>query len=1177
MAGQSEMDVLEKRIPKLLSRISDIADFRRIAADSLRGENDVFVSGLAGSARSLFIAGLWHAVRRPIIVITPHDRDIADFVTDLEYFHSSINLSGNAGSSISVSRVIPFPAWEADPYAGLPPHADIQQARATALWQLRHKQADIVVASMRSICARLAGPAQFDTFSLHIALGDELSQELLIEHLANGGYLRQEPVAGPGEYSVRGGIVDVFSPLMRSPVRIEFFGDTVDSLREFDLEDQRSSGPIQHIDILPMRDTIVDHGLLRHWGELARERWTDEKFERDLSEKVDLAEGGAMFPGAEYLLSLGAPLESTIFDYVDGCVLVLDEPEILREEHNKFLALLQHRFEQTVSSGNLALSPEFLFLSPEEFAKPHPQHRRVQIEQLGAEDSGSLSRFFIRSQSITKWHGRVKDMAEGVRTSFSNGNQVVLLASTLGMAERLRDLLHEYDVPFRLEFGEQPLKALKISEDVAAPVIGIGRISTGMRLTDVSLEIYAEADIFDETERLATPHRRRQKISAFISDLQDLKPGDFVVHIDHGIGTYHGVTLVHERECMVILYQGDDRLYVPLERLDLVQKYSSSEGAKPILDKLGGTTWIARKTRVRKAIRDMAQELLKLYAQRKVANGYAFSEDTEWQKEFEEAFQYDETPDQLTAIADIKKDMENPIPMDRLVCGDVGYGKTEVAMRAAFKAVSDGKQVAVLAPTTILCFQHFETFRERFAAFPVKIAMLSRFVGPKEQKAILAEVESGKIHIVVGTHRLLSKDIRFQDLGLMIVDEEQRFGVAHKERLKQIKTQVDVLTMTATPIPRTLNMALSGLRDMSVIETPPRDRLAIQTVVVKFRPLVIENAVNFELDRGGQVYVVHNRVESIYSLADMIRRLCPKARVGVGHAQMGEKELESIMTRFMHHEFDVLVATTIIENGLDIPLANTLVVNRADKFGLSQLYQLRGRVGRSNRRAYAYLLIPSDDSLTPIARRRLAAIQEFSELGAGFRIAALDLELRGAGNLLGGQQHGHIEAIGFDLYCQLLERTVEELRTGTELPDVETAISLKVDLKIPSDFIDDELQRLRIYKQIASTRTESEVDDLYRGLEDRLGELPLPVRNLLEYARLRVLGRARGVVAIERTAQGIDIRFHESARIDPERIIELVGRGEGLTFSPPTTLRIARLGPRSDLFTSIGDILREIA
>jgi transcription-repair coupling factor (superfamily II helicase) len=568
---------------------------------------------------------------------------------------------------------------------------------------------------------------------------------------------------------------------------------------------------------------------------------------------------------------------------------------------------------------------------------------------------------------------------------------------------------------------------------------------------------------------------------------------------------------------------------------------------------------------------------LKLYAERKVAGGHAFSPDTEWQKEFEEAFQYDETPDQLTAIADIKRDMESPMPMDRLVCGDVGYGKTEVAMRAAFKAIADGKQVAVLTPTTVLCYQHFETFKERFAAFPVTIAMLSRFVGPKEQKKIVGDIEGGKVDIVIGTHRLLSKDIKFHDLGLMIIDEEQRFGVAHKERLKQIKKQVDVATMTATPIPRTLNMALSGLRDMSVIETPPRDRLAIQTVVVKFKPVVIENAINFELERGGQVYVVHNRVESIYSLANFMQKICPKARIGVAHGQMSEKELETVMTRFMHHQFDVLVATTIIENGLDIPLANTLIVNRADRYGLSQLYQLRGRVGRSNRRAYAYLLIPSDETLTQIARRRLAAIREFSELGAGFRIAALDLELRGAGNLLGGQQHGHIEAIGFDLYCQLLERTIEELRTGEVLPEVETAINLRVDLKIPPEFIDEEIPRLRIYKQIASTRNEADLDNMYRDLEDRFGELPLPVRNLLEYARLRILGRAWGVTSIERTSHGIDIKFHESARIDPERIVELVGSGKGVTFAPPATLRLQAAAGRADLFASIEGVLRELA
>jgi transcription-repair coupling factor (superfamily II helicase) len=1071
---------------------------------------------------------------------------------------------------------VAFPAWETDPYAGFSPHADIQQARALALWKLRHSQADIVVTSIRAIAARLVSTAEFDTFSLHIAAGEDLSQELLEEHLVTAGYLRQEPVGGPGEFSVRGGIVDVFSPLMRNPVRIEFFGDSVDSIREFDLEDQRSRGPVQHVDILPMQEVLIGRETLRQWGGSARQRWTGEAFERDLNEKLVFADNGEFFTGAAFLMPIIRPLEASLLDYVEPCVLALDEPELIDEAHAKFFSALEQRFEQTSTAGGIGLPPSELFLSADQFGELTKRHHRLQLEELGSSESsgeGGVG-FFVRGQPAQKFHGRIKDMGDAVRDSHAEGRQVVLLGSTIGMAERLRDILHEYGIPFRCEFGEQPLRA---TEEAAAPLVGIGKISSGLRLPDAGLEIYAETDIFDESEHVPQQHRRRQKISSFLSDLQDLKPGDYVVHVDHGIATYNGITVVHDKECMVLLYHGGDRLFVPLERLDLVQKYSSTEGARPQLDKLGGTTWVARKTRVKKAIRDMAQELLQLYAQRKIATGYAFSEDTEWQKEFEEAFPYEETPDQLTTIADIKKDMESPMPMDRLVCGDVGYGKTEVAMRAAFKAIGDGKQVAVLAPTTVLCFQHFETFKERFAAFAVKVAMLSRFVSPKEQKAVVSAVEAGQVDLVVGTHRLLSKDIQFQDLGLMIVDEEQRFGVSHKERLKHIKKQVDVLTLTATPIPRTLNMALSGLRDMSVIETAPRDRLAIQTVVAKFKPVVIENAINFELERGGQVYVVHNRVESIYSLANFIQKLCPKARVGVGHGQMGEKDLERIMMRFMHHEFDVLVATTIIENGLDIPLANTLIVNRADRYGLAQLYQLRGRVGRSNRRAYAYLLIPSDETLTQIARRRLAAIREFSELGAGFRIAALDLELRGAGNLLGGQQHGHIEAIGFDLYCQMLERTIEELRTGESLPEVETAINLKVDLKIPADFIDEELQRLKVYKQIATTRHEAEVDSLYRDLEDRFGSLPLAVRNLLEYARLRILGRARGVMVIERTVHGIDIRFHESARIDPERIVELIGNRPDVTFAPPATLRLKVPASRADLFENIDEVLRELA
>jgi transcription-repair coupling factor (superfamily II helicase) len=1156
----------EKRIPEALSRVTAAADFRRIASESLRGESDVVVSGLTGSARALFIAALWQSLRRPLIVVIPRDKDVAAFASDIEYFHRAINTS-------SAGMVCAFPALEADPYSGIMPHAGILQTRATTLWCLRQKRTDIVVASIQAASSRLAAPSTFDTYSLHVSKGDDLSQELLVEHLTVAGYLRQEPVSGPGEYSVRGGIVDVYSPLMRAPARMEFFGDSVDSIREFDLDDQRSRGPVQHIDILAMQDVLVSREMLREWSTRARQHWPEESFQKDLSEKLAFSEAGEYFPGASFLIPLTSPLEAALFDYAAGGVLVMDETELLQETHEKFLESLRKRYEQTTEAGGIALPPENLFWAPSDFARSRLKNPRLHLEELGAAEFANPVQFQVRTQPSARWHGRIRELAEEVRTNFSQGIQVILLGSTLGMAERLRDFLHEYEIPFRLEFGEQPLRA---AESSLAPLVGIGRLSAGACLPDVPLVIYAETDVFDEVEHAQPTYRRRQKLSAFLSDLQDLKPGDYVVHVDHGIGTYGGITPVHDRECMVLVYHGGDRVYVPLERLDLVQKYSSTEGVKPQLDKLGGTSWVQRKARVKRAIRDMAQELLQLYAQRRLAHGYAFSADSEWQKEFEEAFPYDETPDQLTAIADIKRDMESPVPMDRLVCGDVGYGKTEVAMRAAFKAVGDGKQAVVLAPTTVLCYQHYETFKERFSAFPVKIAMLSRFVPPKDQKTVLADAESGRVDILIGTHRLLSRDVKLQDLGLMIVDEEQRFGVAHKERLKKIRTEVDVLTLTATPIPRTLNMSLSGLRDMSVIETPPRDRLAIQTVVVKFRTQVIENAINFELDRGGQVYVVHNRVESIYSLADLVRRLCPRARVGVGHAQMSERELETVMTRFMHHEFDVLVATTIIENGLDIPLANTLVVNRADRFGLSQLYQLRGRVGRSNRRAYAYLLIPSDESLTPIARRRLAAIREFSDLGAGFRIAALDLELRGAGNLLGGQQHGHIEAIGFDLYCQLLERTVEELRSGQELPDTETAVNLKVDLKIPPSLVDDELQRLRLYKQIASSRSEEEIDGLYRELEDRFGALPVQVSNLLEYARLRVLGRARGVMSMDRTIHGIDIRFHESARIDPERIVELVGSGDRISFVPPATLRLKAAGSRNDLFSNIADLLREI-
>jgi transcription-repair coupling factor (superfamily II helicase) len=719
----------------------------------------------------------------------------------------------------------------------------------------------------------------------------------------------------------------------------------------------------------------------------------------------------------------------------------------------------------------------------------------------------------------------------------------------------------------------------------------VGRLSAGFEMPGSSLLVHVEGDLFDEAGEQALERRgvsaegrrskaegkkRKSKTAAFLSDFRDLKVGDFVVHVDHGIGRFEGLQILdlgpRSGEFMLLFYADDAKLYVPVERLDLVQKYSSAEGHQPTLDRLGGLGWQKTKAKAKRAMRDMADELLRLYAERKLVGGYAFAADTPWQREFEDGFEYVLTPDQETAIEDVKRDMQEPTPMDRLLCGDVGYGKTEVAMRAAFKSVMEGKQTAILTPTTVLAYQHFDTFRTRFAPFPVKVELLSRFRSAKEQKEIVKRVEAGQIDVVIGTHRMLSKDVRFKELGLVVVDEEQRFGVAHKEKLKQLKKRVDVLTLSATPIPRTLNMSLTGLRDMSLIETPPRDRLAIQTQVVQFSENVIKSAIELELGRGGQVFFIHNRVETIETIAALVQRLVPQARIAVGHGKMNEKEMERVMLDFIEFKYDVLVATTIIENGIDIPRANTIIINRADAYGLSQLYQLRGRVGRSNRRAYAYLLIPGEQELSPISRRRLAAIREFSDLGAGFRIAALDLELRGAGNFLGGQQSGHMDALGFDLYTQMLERTVAELRGEQVEDETSVSINLGVNVAIPDDYIQDMGQRLRTYKRVSSARDEGTLADIRRETEDRYGRLPPPVEELFAYARLRRLAEEVGVISIDKTADGMAIKFGEKARISPEKLRVLVGARERAAFTPSGVLRMDLSDEEAD---GVLDVARE--
>ena len=746
-----------------------------------------------------------------------------------------------------------------------------------------------------------------------------------------------------------------------------------------------------------------------------------------------------------------------------------------------------------------------------------------------------------------------------VKSRLADGGKVLLTAASTGEIERLADICREYETPYVLGESEDAAAGFtsERADESAALLLMRSPFAEGVTFPDARLTLFGNSDLFEATPAVDRPSRKI-RTSGFFTDFAELKPGDYIVHVDHGIGQFEGLRQIQSDgrggEFMLLRYFDDARLYVPLERMDLVQSYRIVEGAEPTLDKLGGTGWNTRKTKVRKSLEDMADQLLGLYAARKTAEGNAFSPDGNFQREFEDSFEFEETQDQNFAIADIKRDMESATPMDRLLCGDVGYGKTEVAMRAAFKAIADSKQVAVLAPTTVLAFQHFETFKRRFAAFPARIEMMSRFRSPSQQKETMAALEAGKVDIVIGTHRLLSKDIKFADLGLLVVDEEQRFGVAHKERLKEMRKNVDALALSATPIPRTLHMSLVGLRDMSLIETPPRDRLAIQTVVAPFNEELVRTAIENELARDGQVYFIHNRVESIYALAALIQKLVPKARVVVGHGQMGEKELEAVMLKFIRDEADVLVATTIVENGLDIPRANTILINRADRLGLAELYQLRGRVGRSSQRAYAYLLVPPETTLSDIARKRLSAMKEFSELGAGFRIAALDLELRGAGNMLGRQQHGHIEAIGFDLYCQMLERAVSKLKGEESAPDLRTTLSLGTDVRIPENYIPSENLRLRTYKRISSITTDEEKADVRKELEDRFGPPPTTVDNLLEYAVLKSMSERLRISAIERQGARIAVRFHPETNIDPAALVKVVRSRKGVKLDPSGVL-----------------------
>ncbi len=1140
-------------VREIFADVEKSSAFTRAVTRVKGGAGRIRVSGLTPTGKALFYSLLHRATARPLIVIVSDNRVLDELLP-------AVRSLGELTGAVSPDAVVGLPAYDVLPFENLSPHPEIQEARATALWKIATGAASVIITPVAATAMRLRDSGFYSDLAKVVRRGEMLDPEQLVEHLRIVGYNQVDVVEMPGEFAHRGGLLDVYPPELDRPVRIELFGDEIESIRKFDPSTQRSAATTEEVVLLPLSETPVEEETLAAIN--ARLVGSEEAIEDTVR-----ATGVAVFPGWE----LYAPVVSSrgsIFDLLSSAVVLLDEPEVLTEAHDTWWSRVTEGHERSLI-GNL-VRPEDLLLTPEEWHARLQQATTIAVEQLGIEGGDEDEHLILQTQPTMRFHGSVAAMTEEVSRLTREGKRVVFAVSSTGEVERLADVFNEYNLSFRIG-SRTPRPGSEVyveessyfEEDVLAAVIVKAYIPTGVALPEANLVLFGARDLFDEPEvSLAHPQRQKSKVSAFLSDFRDLTVGDYVVHVEHGIGQYQGLKEIPQEdggtvEFMVLEYAEGARLYVPLTRLDLVQKYRSSEGVTPVLNRLGTQQWQKTKARVKKAMKDMAEELLKLYAARKTAAGHAFAADTEWQREFEDTFEFSETADQMDAIVDVKRDMESGTPMDRLLCGDVGYGKTEVAMRAAFKAVNDNRQVAVLAPTTVLAFQHYNTFRQRLAAFPIKIEMLSRFRTPKQQKETIAKLESGEIDVVIGTHRVLSKDVKFSDLGLVIVDEEQRFGVRHKERLKQLRKEVDVLTMSATPIPRTLHMSLLGLRDMSVIETPPKDRMAIQTVVAAWDEKLLRSAIEKELDRGGQVYFVHNRVESIYEIADKIREMSPRARILVGHGQMPERELESIMLAFMRHEADILVATTIIENGLDIPLCNTIIINRADRHGLSELYQLRGRVGRSDRRAYAYLLIPPDRDLTDLARRRLAALKEFSDLGAGFKIAALDLELRGAGNLLGGQQSGHIEAVGFELYTTMLERTVRELKGEVMEEAPETQLNLGLNIRIPADYIPEENQRLRMYKRVAGVETESQLADVAAELGDRYGAPPAAVQNLLEYAALKLLSQQIGVAQIERRREAVSIRFTEKAAVDPERLARFVAEERGSQFTPAGVLKFS--------------------
>lgn len=1117
-------------LPERMRGLNTIHDFlqqgfeiKEIEQSLSRGEWPQMICDLTGSQKATFVAQLLNKPKTGMI-LTYSEEQAQKWVNDLRAWCSQ-------------DTILYLPATEWLPFEVLGRSKETTSDRIRVLNRLAEDQKCTVVASILAIERRVFPLERWKEYTLIFEVGKGYGLSEVIAALISGGYERIEIVEGKGQFALRGGILDI-APLDGEAVRIEFFDDEIDSIRTFDLSTQKSIAAVNKVRISPAMEYVVTReelGQLQYAiraearktiGRLTRSGRKDaaERIQNKVNLLAERLEQGILDENVyPYLSLVDTPLVSFFSYLAEDHMIILDEPlrikELLEFQANERLL----EFTQQLERGEGFINPEAQFINYNDILSHGERHPLLSLSTLLRQAPGlSPKRIFnFNARPLTGFMGKTSKLVDEIKYRKNAGNVVALFVGDEDHVLRLIKGLKDQGVTAHR-------KELKDSIAEGQVYVYPYSLNHGFELPFGKLVILTETEIYKRKSKAVSKRTgtAAQK-SVFVADL---KPGDYVVHAHHGIGQFTGIKRLKvgsiEKDYFQIHYAGEDRLYVPLDQLHLLQKYLGSNAeTQPKLYKLGGTEWYKVKNKTRSAVKEMAIDLLKLYAERESIRGFAFSPDNAWQTEFEEKFPYIETPDQLQSIADVKNDMIRPRPMDRLLCGDVGYGKTEVALRAAFKAVLDSKQVAVLVPTTILAQQHFNTFQERFRGYPITIEMLSRFRSQKEQKEIIKGLKNGQIDIIVGTHRILSEAVRFKDLGLLIIDEEQRFGVAHKEKLKTLKSNVDVLTLSATPIPRTLHMSLVGVRDISVIETPPEGRYPVQTYVTEFRAEVVRDAIRREIQRGGQVFYVHNRIEDLDKVTYFLSNLLPEARFGVAHGQMRETELERVMLDFLEQEIDVLVSTTIIETGLDMPNVNTLIIDESDRFGLSQLYQLRGRVGRSNRKAFAYFLYKPQKVLTEIAEKRLAAIREFTEFGAGFKIAMRDLEIRGAGNLIGAQQHGHLAAVGFEMYSQMLKEAVQELRGEKVQEVIEPSIELQADAFLPDTYVVDSQVKASLYQRLAMVRDEAELSDMVDEFVDRFGTPTREVEHLIEIIRIKLMASSLKITQIQQAKQSVSIRF----------------------------------------------------